>query len=159
MGTYPKKKMATTGYVSIGHLIRLMSDENKIQVLRDFCKVLTQEISETCINKDTLIYRFDLFFSNVKPTVESFTKFLTCFIKKPTTEDYFFQFAIENLIWKAYAAYQIKLEISNKNYLIIDWEMFQCFCIFNRFCEPENMLLTENSANFLLKKILQDTEE
>ena len=66
--------MATTGYVSIGHLIRLMSDENKIQVLRDFCKVLTQEISETCINKDTLIYRFDLFFSNVKPTVESFTK-------------------------------------------------------------------------------------
>ena len=74
-------------------------------------------------------------------------------------EDYFFQFAIENLIWKAYAAYQIKLEISNKNYLIIDWEMFQCFCIFNRFCEPENMLLTENSANFLLKKILQDVEE
>ena len=66
--------MANTGYVSIGHLTRLMSDENKIQVLRDFCKVLTQEISDSYINKDSLIYRFDLFFSNVKPTVESFTK-------------------------------------------------------------------------------------
>ena len=71
---YYKKDMANTGYVSIGHLTRLMSDENKIQVLRDFCKVLTQEISDSYINKDSLIYRFDLFFSNVKPTVESFTK-------------------------------------------------------------------------------------
>ena len=61
---YYKKDMANTGYVSIGHLTRLMSDENKIQVLRDFCKVLTQEISESYINKDSLIYRFDLFFSN-----------------------------------------------------------------------------------------------
>ena len=66
---------------------------------------------------------------------------------------------IENLIWKAYAAYQIKLEISNKNFLIIDWEMFQCFCIFNRFCEPEKMILTKKSANFLLKKILRDVED
>ena len=69
--------MANTGYVSVGHLIRLMSDENKTQVLRDFCKVLTQEVSENCINKDSLIYRFDLFFSKVKPTVESFTKVST----------------------------------------------------------------------------------
>ena len=53
---YYKKDMANTGYVSIGHLTRLMSDENKIQVLRDFCKVLTQEISDSYINKDSLIW-------------------------------------------------------------------------------------------------------
>ena len=80
--------MANTGYVSIGHLTRLMSDENKIQVLRDFCKVLTQEISDSYINKDSLIYRFDLFFSNVKPTVESFTKVSRKLENKQTSHSY-----------------------------------------------------------------------
>ena len=80
--------MANSGYVSIGHLTRLMSDENKIQVLRDFCKVLTQEISDNYINKDSLIYRFDLFFSNVKPTVESFTKVSRKLENKQTSYSY-----------------------------------------------------------------------
>ena len=31
--------------------------------------------------------------------------------------------------------HQIRQEISNKNFLIIDWELFQCFCVFNRFCD------------------------
>ena len=66
--------MANSGFVSIGHLLFCeSSDHDRISILREVCKKLAENFT-LALNGADCIYRFDLFFGSVKPTVESFHK-------------------------------------------------------------------------------------
>ena len=67
--------MANSGFVSIGHLLfgEESSDHDRISILREVCKKFSANFT-LALNGADCIYRFDLFFGSVKPTVESFHK-------------------------------------------------------------------------------------
>ena len=81
--------MANSGFVSIGHLLFCeSSDHDRISILREVCKKLAENFT-LALNGADCIYRFDLFFGSVKPTVESFHKvsYAHCGKKKFENED------------------------------------------------------------------------
>ena len=81
--------MANSGFVSIGHLLFCeSSDHDRISILREVCKKLAENFT-LALNGADCIYRFDLFFGSVKPTVESFHKvsYAHCGKKKIENED------------------------------------------------------------------------
>ena len=140
--------MSNSGFVSVGHLLfGESSDHDRISILREVCKKLAENFT-LALNGADCIYRFDLFFGSVKPTVESFSKFLTSFLLKSKEEESILELKIEYFIWKHYGQFGFK-GICAK----FDFSQFQLFAIFNRFCDTESMLLHEKWTRILMKKI------
>ena len=95
--------MAHSGYASVGHILKNHTSDNdkaKIHTLRELCKLFLDHFSDKKMLKDSLIYKFDLFYGSIQPTVESFTKYVRSFLKKPGVDDYFIELKLEELIWK-----------------------------------------------------------
>ena len=146
--------MSNSGFVSVGHLLfGESSDHDRISILREVCKKLAENFT-LALNGADCIYRFDLFFGSVKPTVESFHKFLTSFLLKSKEEENILELKIEYFTWQHYGQFRFK-GICKK----FDFSQFQLFAIFNRFCDTESMVLHDHWTRILIKKICGNLPE
>ena len=147
--------MKNGGYVALGHLLAMKpsssSPNDCKKTLRDFCSVLFGRMDETTVHKSNGFWRFDEFFQNIEPTAENMAKFLTGILKQPHVDDYKFQLGIEHVVWDI-----IKFSYDRfcSNSLMRE-DLFRLFCIFNRMCDPECLLLGNSATSFLFGKFLK----
>ncbi len=69
--------MAFSGFASVGHILQgLTGPAEKTARLRNFCKTASRNLGSEVIDSTSCLYKFDLFFDSIQPTVDSFSKVL-----------------------------------------------------------------------------------
>ena len=146
--------MKNTGYVALGHLLalkKLSAEYDSKKTLRNFLSVLFGRMNETKVNSSTGFWRFDQFFENVEPNTENMAKFLRGILKQPHVDDHTFELEVERIVWDmvkfGYDRFCTKV-LSREDY-------FRLFCIFNRLCDAETLLLGKRTISFLFAKFVQ----
>ena len=108
-------------------------------------------MNEEMVNSSTGFWRFDEFFEKIEPTTENMEKFLRGILKQPHVDDHRFQLEIERIVWDmvkfSYDRF-CTTSLSREDY-------FRLFCIFNRLCDPETLLLGKRAVSFLFAKFVQ----
>ena len=146
--------MKNSGYVAVGHLLaskNLSADVDSKKALRNFLTVLFGRMNEEIINSSTGFWRFDEFFENIEPSTENMAKFLRGILKQPNVDDHRFELEIERIVWD-----MIKFSYDRFCTTVLSREdYFRLFCVFNRLCNPETLLLGKRSVSFLFAKFVQ----
>ena len=68
--------------------------------------------------------------------MQAFCKLLDGVLKKHGTDDIMFQRNVEALVWDLVKEDLIKAEVFQKHPNITFSNIFQIFCLYNRFCDP-----------------------
>ena len=76
--------------------------------------------------------------------MQAFCKLLDGVLKKHGTDDIMFQRNVEALVWDLVKEDLIKAEVFQKHPNIIFSNIFQMFCLYNRFCDPTSLPLKLN---------------
>ena len=156
--TKMQNAMRENGYASIGHLFEWHVD----QFNEGYKTVLFQLVTKIYIGLDENIVdrtgfrQFGNFFQNVPVTVESATKFIRGILKRHEVNDFSFQIIVEKLVWR-----MVKLSFIEKesNHTADEDLAFRLFCLFNRFCETDEIPMKLSSqALYLLYSWLCITE-
>ena len=157
-------KMSKVYFMSIGHLLQPhcqltdgQSQEKEDDIkskLRHLCEKLFEMLSVKYLkestqknlsspflsDKKTMVDNFDLFFGNLKPSIETFPKFIDCILKKTASDvDEFrweIQDCVEKVVWDqfVYKDFVSKYEEEKLNFLVEHKKyLYHLFCVFNRF--------------------------
>ena len=126
------------GYASVGHLFELQPEqynEGYKNVLAQLVNKIFMGLDETIVDR-TGFRQFSNYFHHVPVSVESAGKFLRGILRRHEVNDFSFQITIEKLVWRLIKSYYIQGIYMNyeKEELA-----FRLFCLFNRFCDTENI--------------------
>ena len=138
------------GYASVGHLFEIQPEqynEGYKNVLAQLVNKIFMGLDETIVDR-TGFRQFSNFFHHVPVSVESASKFLRGILKRHEVNDFSFQLTIEKLVWRIIKAYYIKRQYFNSEREEL---AFRLFCLFNRFCDTDDIpMLLNSQAIFLL---------
>ena len=190
-------KMSNFDFTSIGHILTEPKNskhtvdgskilpKNSIDLiksrLRTFCEKLFETLSVMSLkesfkgidgslflgDKKALLEKFDLFFQNLVPSIDTFSKFIDCILQKSAddTDDIRFEVQnhVEKVVWNKFV-YMDLLSKYGDEYVTLIVEnkkvLYYLFCLFNRFAtkanpgeNPGSILLNSKRANFIFKKL------
>ena len=171
---------ACNGY-GIGSYI---DDGEKIkQKLRYFCEKLFETLSVMSLkesykgingslflgDKKALLEKYDLFFQNLVPSVDTFSKFIDCILKKSTDDTDDIRFDVQNhaekVVWDKFVYMELLTKYGDDHVTFIvehKKELFYLFCLFNRFANDEkrtsdgtllSVLNMKRGGGFIFKKL------
>lgn len=132
-----------------------VKDVEKIkQKLRYFCEKLFETLSVISLkesfkgingnfflgDKKALLEKYDLFFQNLVPSVDTFSKYIDCILKKSTddTDDIRFevQSHAEKVVWDKFVYMELLTKYGDDLVTFLvehKKDLFYLFCLFNRF--------------------------
>ena len=187
--------MSNTHFMSIGHVINPSNKLKQLGVdhlevdkkhaeeikarLRNFCEKLFEMLSVLYLKADfqntdeglflgdkkLLMEKFDLFFQNLQPTIDTFTKFIDCILKKSSDDTDGIRFELQNqvekVVWDKFVYMDLlsKYEDEKLTFLVEHKkDLYNLFCLFNRFTvglyrKNIPLILNKQRANFLLQKL------
>ena len=186
--------MGNFDFTSIGHILfptynakkyndDTPPDNNNLDMvktkLRTFCEKLFETLSVMSLketfkgidgslflgDKKLLMEKFDLFFQNLKPSVDTFSKFIDCILKKSADDTDDIRFEVQNyaekVVWDKFVYMDLltKFEDAKLTFLVEHKkELYYLFAIFNRFAKgaPEQHyppVLNSQRADFIFKKL------
>ena len=125
------QKRQNSGYTSVGHLLH-KGQEN--EVFKDVVKSLcANELHKELIQGESAMWKWDQFSKTAKLHLNTFASFLDGMLRKSETDPLLLQIKVELLIWK-------KMNFQAEN-LMKKTKAYKLFCIFNRFCQVDDLPL------------------
>ena len=186
--------MSNFDFTSIGHILIQPNKESEVQNdttthqnnvdlikkrLRNFCEKLFETLSVMSLKESfkgingslflgdnkALLEKFDLFFQNLVPSVDTFSKFIDCILKKSADDTDDIRFEVQNhtekVVWDKFVYLDLLRRYGDEHVTFLvehKKDLFHLFCLFNRFANdvPEKNsppLLSSRHGNFIFKKL------
>ena len=151
--------------------------------LRYFCEKLFETLSVMSLkesfkgingslflgDKKALLEKYDLFFQNLAPSVDTFSKFIDCILKKSTDDTDDIRFEVQNhaekVVWNKFVYMELLTKYGDDHVTFLvehKKELFYLFCLFNRFANDEkrtkegdllSVLNMKRGGGFIFKKL------
>ena len=147
--------MSGTGYDAVGHLLKLPGVRDHKASLHTLVSAFEENDNDIIQPRGILL--FYKFCEDAIVSFESSTEFLRDVLKRHEAEELPFQLKVEKTVWSVirdhYASHETHQEFCNNDEIEED-TCFLLFCVFNRFCDTNNLEMYINSTaqTFLLKK-------
>ena len=191
--------MSNYDFTSIGHILMKnkvtgasdgngtepnIDDVDKIkQKLRYFCEKLFETLSVISLkesfkgingsiflgDKKALLEKYDLFFQNLVPSVDTFSKFIDCILKKSTDDTDDIRFEVQNhaekVVWDKFVYMELLTKYGDDHVTFLvehKKDLFYLFCLFNRFAnggiqssegDSLHLLNMKRGGGFIFKKL------